>query len=241
MASSTLTRSKQSWSIIIFTYNEKGSLSRVIQKVQKVLIKISNPRHEIIIVDDGSSDGSEEVIRAFQKKDPRVRAVIHERNLGIGRALLSGYAAARYENVCAVPGDGQFDVNELLTFPRVEPHTFVSFFRKLQTGYSLYRRGLSAFNRLVNEVFLGFNLEDVNWVKIYKTQELRKLDLQLKSSLVESEICAKLIRRGATFIQTPSVYHPRTAGVARGGGLKTVLKALFEVVRLARVLKGEKR
>ena len=111
--------------------------------------------------------------------------------------------------------------------------------RKRQTGYSLYRRALSAFNRLVNEVFLGFNLEDVNWVKIYKTQELRKLDLQLKSSLVESEICAKLIWRGATFIQTPSIYHRRSAGVARGGGSRTLLKALSEVVRLARILKDE--
>ena len=241
MASHTFTRPKQSWSVVIFTYNERASLSQVIQKVQKVLLKVSHPRSEIIIVDDGSTDGSDEVIRAFQKKDKGIRAVIHGKNQGIGRALLSGYGAARYENVCAVPGDGQFDVNELLAFPRVEAHTFVSFFRKRQTGYSLYRRALSAFNRLVNEVFLGFNLEDVNWVKIYKTQELRKLDLQLKSSLVESEICAKLIRRGATFIQTPSIYHRRSAGVARGAGLKTVFKALAEVILLARVLKGQSR
>jgi glycosyltransferase involved in cell wall biosynthesis len=233
-------RSKQSWSIVIFTYNERESLSQVVQKVQKVLIKLSQPQYEILIVDDGSTDGSVEVIRALQKKDPHIRPILHEKNMGIGRALLSGYTAARYENVCAVPGDGQFNVNELLSFPRVEPHTFVSFFRKTQTGYSLYRRALSAFNRLVNEVFLGFNLEDVNWVKIYKTQELKKLDLQLKSSLVESEICAKLIRGDATFIQTPSIYHPRVSGRARGAGFKTVFNALLEVVHLSQVLKREK-
>ncbi len=231
----------QNWSIIIFCYNEEASIRRVVSKVRKVLSRISSPRNEILIVDDGSTDSSPVLIRGLVKEFPRVRALFHQQNLGIGRTLRDGYFNVRYENVCAVPADGQFDPSELVPFAQVPEGSFVSFFRKRQEGYSLYRRFLSAFNRLINEVFLGFNLEDVNWVKIYKRKALRGLDLRLESSLIESEICAKLIIQGSRFTQSPSIYHPREGGRAQGAGLRTVLRALSELIKLARVVEDFRR
>src|SRR5579872_798470 len=209
-------RRLQSWSIIIFCYNEKDSVRQVNEVVQKVLPRISNPRREVLIVDDGSRDGSVRVIQEIAKKYRNVRSIYHPINRGIGEALRSGYQSARYENVCAVPADGQFDVKELLPFKFIEEKTFVSFRRKVQSGYSFFRRLLSATNRLINRVLLGIRMEDVNWVKIYKLRELSQLNLRLRSSLVESEICAKLFRRGNRCLQISSIYHQRTSGRARG-------------------------
>jgi dolichol-phosphate mannosyltransferase len=236
-----LGKPRQSWSIILFCYNEEAGVRKVYQAIQQVLPKISGKKNEIIIVDDGSQDGSAKIIREIAKKSRNVKAVYHPSNKGIGAALRSGYFAARYENVCAVPADGQFDPKELLPFPIIEEKTFVSFFRERLKGYSLFRKIVSGANRAINRIFLGIKLADVNWVKIYKLKELKKLDLKLQSSLIESEICAKLALRGNRCIETPSIYHPRSGGVPRGASFKMIRKALGETIRLAKVVNGYKK
>lgn len=226
-------RTHQSWSIIVFCYNEKAAIKDTVEKVKRVLPRIGDRSSEIVLVDDGSTDGSAEVIRELARKGRKIRAVFHPKNRGIGEALRSGYAAARRDNVCAVPADGQFNPQELLPYASVDNHTFVSFFREKQAGYSAFRKFLSGVNRMINGVFLGIHLRDVNWVKIYKRNDLSKLNLRLRSSLVESEICAKLLKRGNEVIEAPSVYHQRKSGKARGASLKIVLKALVETGKLA--------
>ncbi len=184
-------------------------------------------------MDDGSTDGSARIIRRFVRATPGTRALFHPVNQGIGRTLRDGYLNARYENVCAVPADGQFDVEELLPFARVDQDTFVSFFRKNQVGYSPYRRLLSRTNRAMNRLVLGMELKDVNWVKVYKRSKLSKLDLRLQSSLIESEICAKLLADGARALQVPSIYHRRVGGKAKGASPRSVYRAAVETIKLA--------
>jgi dolichol-phosphate mannosyltransferase len=213
-------------------YNEEHSVLHVGVQAQKVLKKISSPKNEILFVDDGSSDDTTRLIKTFQKKHTNVRTVFHPHNMGIGAVLRSGYFHTRFENVCVVPADGQFDLNELLLFPRLKPKTFVSFYREKQRGYSLFRILLSRVNRVVNRIFLGIRLKDINWVKVYKRDSLKPLDLRLKSSLIESEICAKLVFLGHRFIEIPSIYNIRSGGKARGASLKIVIKALLETCLL---------
>ncbi len=227
---------KQSWSLVILCYNEMPTLDRVVDSARRVLRKMAPGRYEIIIVDDGSVDGTQSLILKLVKQYPEIRPIHHSSNLGIGMALRSGYYSSKCENVCVIPGDGQFNVHELLPFKTVENGTFVSFFRKKQEGYSLFRLFISKFNKGINRVLFGMNLQDVNWVKIYKRSELSKLDLKLQSSLIESEICAKMIKRGNGCIQCPSVYFPRAHGKAKGGSFKIIITALWELLKLTRAV-----
>jgi dolichol-phosphate mannosyltransferase len=213
-------------------YNEEKSVLRVGMQAQKLLKKISSPKNEILFVDDGSSDNSPRLIKTFQKKYSNVRFITHPHNMGIGAALRSGYFHSRFENVCVVPADAQFDLNELLPYPRLESKTCLSFYRETRRGYNFFRVLLSRINRIVNRVFLGIRLKDINWVKAYKRETLIQIDLKLKSSLIESEICAKLEFLGYHFIEVPSIYHDRSGGKARGASLKIVIKALLETILL---------
>lgn len=233
----------QSWSIIIFCYNEAGNVGNVVQKCISAL-KIIAPEHrELIIVDDGSSDESVLEIEREILKFPgeNIRLIKHSVNLGIGMALRSGYDNVKNENVCAVPADGQFDINELLPFSFVEPNSFVSFYRKENQSYSLFRNVLSLVNRKFNKWMLGIDFKDINWVKIYKSDALKKLDLQLKSSLVETEICAKLVILGKNFVEVESTYLPRNKGVSKGASWKIINKAASEMLKVYRAVKAFKR
>ena len=108
---------------------------------------------------------------------------------------------AQMENVCAVPGDRQFDVNELRAFRQVPPQTVISFFRVANNEYSLLRKILTKTNKLFNKIFLGLHIQDINWVKIYKTADLKKLDLKSKSSYIESEIVYRLKIKNITLLK----------------------------------------
>jgi glycosyltransferase involved in cell wall biosynthesis len=233
-------KKNQNWSVIIFCYNERETISRVHEAVQAVLREISPGQNEVIIVDDGSTDGSSKIISQLEKKSKNVKYIRHKKNLGTGHALRNGYSRARFENICAVPADGQFDPRELIPFRTIGGKTFISFARVKQEGYSPIRRFISLANRLVNGFLLGIKLMDVNWVKIYKREELLKLDLKLHSPLVESEICAKLVSRGNQCVQSPSVYHQRTGGKAKGASLKNVTQAIMETYELVKTVKNYK-
>ena len=227
----------QTWSIVVLCYNEAANIARVIQGVTATLSVISPRAHEIVVVDDGSSDDSVRIVRELAAGRDDLRLVEHGVNKGVGEALQSGYAAVRMENVCAVPGDGQFDFDELLPFARLPPDTFVSFTRRNNTEYSAYRRALTRTNRQVNRWFLGAVLEDANWVKAYKVEALRKIPLEMRSSLIQSEIPAKLILLGYKMVEPDSKYLPRAGGKALGASPKMVLRAARETWKLMRVVR----
>ena len=226
----------QSWSVIVFCYNEAGTVVNVIDQIEKLLDANRRGLYEIIVVDDGSTDGSTEKINAAKKTRPDViRVVFHERNLGIGRTLIDGYKAAKNENVIGVPAVGQFNVQEMVPFLDVEEGTFVSFYR-LETQYTTFRTILSAANKYVNKIN-GIDLKDVNWVKIYKRKEITAFPWKLHSNLIESELCAKLLLRGNRSIEVLSYYHPRRSGKSKGASVRVVVQAVRETLKLIFVVR----
>jgi len=232
----------QSWSIIIFCYNEEHTIASVFNSVFDLLKRNSVPNFEVVIVDDGSTDGSVEKIKHLQSEFPEhIKIFFHQKNKGIGYALRAGYNLAQYENISAVPADGQFDVKELLPYLNVPEKTFISFYRKENLQYTLFRNILSYLNKKINYFFIGISLKDVNWVKIYKTKEIRKFPWKIKSSLIESEICAKLLRNGNKVQEVISVYHPRKAGESKGASIKILLQAMKETIKLIFIMLGYRR
>src|SRR6185436_20399735 len=95
-------------SIILPVYNERESLPVLWVEMERVLPQIPGDV-EVVIVDDGSSDGSAEIARDLAAADPRVRLVRLGANAGLTAALLAGFAAARGDNVVTMDSDLQYD------------------------------------------------------------------------------------------------------------------------------------
>jgi len=219
----------QSWSIIVFAFNEEGSILGILEKAYDIINKVSPEGGELIIVDDGSTDKTPSLIKEFLQNKSNIITVTHRKNKGIGPALTSGYKIASKENVCAIPGDGQFNPYELIPFATIPEHTIVSFYRQKKTLYSPFRKLLTYCNRFLNRCILGITIRDVNWIKVYKNEDLKKTNLAITSSLVESEICAKMLLKNHQLIEVKSDYGVRLSGKPKGASYKIIKKALSDV------------
>jgi len=224
----------QSWSIIILCYNEEGSIRTVVEAVQQQLGILSNSGGEIVLVNDGSNDNSDVVIQSLleEKFDFEIHYIHHQTNKGIGASLRAGYQQAKGDNVVMVPGDGQFDLKEFLPYKNLPDKHILAFYRVENMTYTLSRNILSWVNLTFNKLFIGIDLKDVNWVKVYKNSALKALNLELHSSLVESEICSKLIYLGHTPIQVKSKYLPRTHGKSKGASFNIVRQAFLDMLKI---------
>jgi len=223
---------KQSWSVFVPCYNEGEELRHTVDEIIKVMNAIASG-YEIVIVDDGSTDNSVEVIKEIEKnKQNNITAVFHERNKGIGTVQRRAYTSAKFENVIIIGGDGQFNPEELLSNKIVEHGTWLSFYREQLPSYTPFRKMLSGTNKLLNEFLFGLKLRDVNWAMVFKTADLKKLNLQMNSTLLKSEICIKLKFLGNRVIEIPSTYHARKSGKSKGASFKIIRQAGKETFKL---------
>jgi dolichol-phosphate mannosyltransferase len=231
----------QTWSIFVFCYNEQGNIKKVIRQCVDLLKTFHREENELIIVNDGSTDNSLQEIEEMKTEHPFIKIINHKKNQGIGGALLSGYKSCKNENICAVPGDGQFDVFELAPFENIDNKTVLSFYREKNEHYHPFRKLLSWFNKFVNSYFMNIKIKDVNWIKVYKKSGLENIDIKLNSSLVESEIFAKMIVLGYQPFEVVSEYNKRDFGVTKGASLKTLSLALKELLKLVAIVNRFKK
>ena len=229
--------SLQSWSLIVMAYNEEGGMEKVLKDCLDFLSPLPVNKKEILIIDDGSSDKTFEKAKEFSAL-PFVKIHRHKSNAGIGAVLRTGYSLSRMENICAIPADGQFDLNELRAFRNVFSHTAVSFYRTRHKEYSPLRRLLTVLNRWINRIVFRFDLRDVNYVKIYKRAFLKPLfeqkkgGLISKSAYVESELMQRHIKNNGKVIQTPAKYLPRRHGASNAVQASQLYQALKDILGL---------
>ena len=106
---------KFSLSIFFPCYNDYGTIGTLVLSADKVARSYTDD-YEIIVIDDGSTDGSRKLLKELKKRHDKLKVVFHDRNRGYGGTLKSGFANATKELVFYTDGDGQYDIAELAKF-----------------------------------------------------------------------------------------------------------------------------
>ncbi|MCB0193957.1 MAG: glycosyltransferase family 2 protein [Anaerolineae bacterium] len=202
-----------SLSIIIPVYNEAATLDEIISRVRAT--KLAD---EIIVVDDGSSDGSLEILKSLENSDhPQLTIMKHERNQGKGAAMRTGLTAVTGDLVLVQDADLEYDPADypaLLTPFETDPSIQVVYgSRNLRSNprstFAFYWGG-RMLSWVANWLY-GANITDeATGYKIIATELLRDLDLQTNGFEFCPELTAKLLKRGVKIIEVPISYRPRS-------------------------------
>lgn len=219
-------------SVFFPCYNEQENVHRTVEKALEVLEKL-NADFEVIIVDDGSSDGTSKIADEIAGKDSRVKVVHHQHNLGYGAALQSGFKTATKELVFYTDGDGQFDINEMppLLF-LMEQYDIVSCYRLNRRDPIIRKINGWCWTKLVCLMF-GLKIRDIDCAfKLYKREIFDKIELSSTGALIDTEILARAVRKGYRITQKGVHHYPRTSGRQTGASIRVILRAFKELFKL---------
>ena len=221
-------------SVFFPCYNEEQTIEDTVKNAVSVLEKL-NLEYEVLIINDGSSDKTAEVADFLAKSNPRIRVIHHQKNLGYGEALKSGFYNAKFDTICYNDGDGQFDFAEVEKFlGKIEDSDFVIGYRIKRKDHpirSLFAKGwaVSLF------LFFGLHLKDVDCgFKMIKKSVLEKIPrLESKrGGMINAELAIKIKKYGFKTTQVGVNHYPRTAGKPTGANLAVIINSYLDLLRL---------
>ena len=225
-------------SIVLPARNEEANVAEAVARATKVAERLFED-HEVIVVDDGSTDSTADVVAALAADDPRIRLVAHAVNRGYGEALRTGFEAAVMDLVFFTDADNQFDLDELEAFlPWIDKVDVVAGYRRNRQDPLFRRLNAKAWNYLVRALFY-VPVRDIDCAfKLFRREVFRTVDLESVGAMVNTELMVKLGRSGAGVVELGVTHYPRTAGEARGANLAVIARAFYELIRMYRRLAG---
>jgi glycosyltransferase involved in cell wall biosynthesis len=188
---------------------------------------------EVIVVDDGSSDGTAQIAARLADEDRHVRLVVHPSNRGYGGAVRTGLRAARMPWVLLTDADLQFDLRELAAFvPLAGEADLIAGWRIARQDPAHRRLNAAAWNWLMHRRF-KLPVRDVDCAfKLVRRDLLDQIALTSAGAMISTELVVRAVAAGAT-VREVGVHHlPRVAGEQSGASPRVVVKAFRELTRL---------
>jgi glycosyltransferase involved in cell wall biosynthesis len=218
-------------SVVIPVYNEKATILEIIDKVRATGLV-----SEIVVVDDGSTDGTRELLDTI--KYPEVRVLKHEKNAGKGAAVKTGFASVTGDIAIIQDADLEYDPNDYkaLITPIVEGRADVVYgtryggsARKVDSlcHYMINRFITTFFNVLMNRHFTDME----TCYKVFKTEVIKKINIKSKRFGVDPELTAKTAKMRCRVFEVPISYVARGYDEGKKIGWRDGIATLLHILR----------
>jgi glycosyltransferase involved in cell wall biosynthesis len=222
-------------SIVVPVYNEEGTVGAVIERLLAIDLPIAR---EILVVNDGSTDGTRGVLDALPAQGDRLRIVHATANGGKGLAIRTGFAHAQGTIVAIQDADLELDPAQLgaLVQPILAGETSVVYGSRFLHGRAGAPWLTVAANRFLTSLtnaLYGSDLTDMETCyKVMRTDVARALSLEANRFDIEPEITAELLRRGHRIVELPVRFDPRSRAQGKKIGWRDGLHAIMTLVKL---------
>ncbi|MEW6614410.1 MAG: glycosyltransferase family 2 protein [Thermodesulfobacteriota bacterium] len=222
-----------SLSIFFPCFNDSGTIGSLVVAADAVAKGLTDD-YEIIVVDDGSSDNSRDLLLELQDKYPRLRLVFHEINQGYGAALRSGFFNSTKDLIFYTDGDGQYDVYELRKlFNVMQDGVDIVNGYKINRGDPLHRVIIGIIYLRLMRLFFNFHIRDVDCdFRLIRRHVFNHISLHHNSGVICLEVVKKLELAGYRFAEFPVHHYHRIHGKSQFFNFRRLFKTTLSILRL---------
>jgi glycosyltransferase involved in cell wall biosynthesis len=214
-------------------YNDAATIGGLVDDVFDALTPVV-PDVEVIVVNDGSTDGSRDVLDTLAAERPWLRVVHHEVNGGYGKALLSGFAAARHDWIFYTDGDAQYDAREAaLLVPLATEGVDVVQGYKIGRGDPWYRKVIGrAYHHTVKLLFSLPGRDTDCDFRLFRRALVTDQPLHSTSGVICVEMMRSFHSQGARIVETPVHHYARPSGRSQFFRLPAITRSAGQLVEL---------
>lgn len=222
-----------SLSIFFPCYNDKGTIATLVLEARQVAERLTDD-FEIIVIDDGSSDGSRDLLLELQNQVPQLRLVFHERNMGYGGALCSGSKTASKDFIVYTDGDGQYDVKELpLLVEGMQENIDVVNGFKIKRSDPWHRVIIGYVYQQVMRLVFWLPIKDPDCdFRLIRRKVFGEINLKSSTGTITIELVKKIQRAGFKFAEVGVSHYFRVYGQSQFFNFSRVLKTLWKLIFL---------
>jgi len=217
-------------SVVVPAYNEEQTVAGVLRAHVDLGRRLAG-EVEVVVCDDGSTDGTPAAIAAAAADRPEIRILHNRKNAGIPATMKRLYAEARGDWVYFTPADGQVPVGALETMWNARDDMALVVGRRVPRRDPLSRVLIAELYSAGLRFMFKLPVRDIDSVKLYRTADLRSLEIRSRSNFFEAEMLITLCRRGRPVTEVVVEHRPRIAGAAKGVTPANAALAVWELLR----------
>jgi glycosyltransferase involved in cell wall biosynthesis len=214
-------------------YNDALTIATMVRDVREALTPLVDDL-EIVVVDDGSSDGSPDVLKVLTDEIPELVVVLHDHNRGYGGALISAFTAATKDWIFYTDGDAQYDAHEAaLMVAAVAPDTDIVQGYKIGRGDPWYRKIIGRVYHHVVKIGFRLHVRDTDCdFRLFRRSLVEHTPLRSETGVICVEMMRKFEQSGATFVQVPVHHYNRPHGHSQFFRLPHIARAAVQLTKL---------
>ena len=229
-----MTGDPESVSLFFPVYKDERTVRTVTQKARLLLASLGCA-YEIVIVNDGSPDGSGAIADELAREHPEVRVVHHPRNLGYGAAVRSGIEASRYEIVCMTDGDDEYEVEDFRKLLKLRQHYDLIITFRYRKIYSSSRIFVSWVYNVVLRFLFRTPFRDVSTgLRLVRRAVLQEVELESTSPFIGAELAIKTMLKGYRVGEVGIQTFPRSFGRGSSTSIPNILATIADMWRIYR-------
>ncbi len=220
-------------SIFFPAYNDSGTIASLVITALRTARRLT-PDHEVIVINDGSKDGTAEILDELASIYPQVRVVHHEKNRGYGGALRSGFATASRELVFYTDGDAQYDPAEMeALWRRFDDSIDLVNGYKISRSDPLHRVIIGRIYHHTVKLLFGLTVRDVDCdFRMMRRSIFERVHLEKNSGVICLEMMKKITDAGFRIAEVPVHHYHRAYGKSQFFNFKRLYRTALDVARL---------